>query len=51
MEKIDADLRPAESVDGSVGNLGPLKQELRAAAWQEQHNAKRRAKRKGVDSG
>jgi hypothetical protein len=46
MEKIDADLRPAESVDGSVGNLGQIKQELRAEAWQEQHNAKRRAKRK-----
>jgi hypothetical protein len=47
MEKIDADLRPAESVGGGAGNLGPIKQELRAEAWQKQHNAKRRAKRKG----
>jgi hypothetical protein len=50
MEKIDADLRPAESVDG-LGNLGPIRQELRAEAWVKQHNAKRRAKRKGVESG
>jgi hypothetical protein len=46
MEKIDADLRPAESVDG---NLGEIKQELRAEAWHKQHNAKRRAKRKVSD--
>jgi hypothetical protein len=48
-QKIDADLRPAEDVDGAVGNLGPIRQELRAEAWQEQHNAKRRAKRKVSD--
>jgi hypothetical protein len=48
MEKIDGDLRPGESVDGAVGNVGQIKQKLRAEAWQEQHNAKRRAKRKAV---
>jgi hypothetical protein len=46
ISKIDADLRPAESVSGA-GNLGVIKQELRAEAWHKQHNAKRRAKRKG----
>ena len=44
ISKIDADLRPAEGVNG---NLGGIQQELRAEAWHKQHNAKRRAKRKG----